>query len=186
MKKQPRTSNHPNAWWLPQHTPLPWVNAEPIDYNYVVNKPSTWGVNFLALDFWSSAGATGDASYREMSLLGNNGDMTVTYTNVLLYWLGTTTYKLTKQYSWIEIVDNFITLPAWKVCRIQWQFSSTTQYARFIATWSKRFLRWSSLDLTSANPEVTFINTWADTTLTINFATTASDRPIFGIFLEII
>lgn len=157
----------------------------------VVTISSTGGSanNFAVFDFWSSAGATGDSTFREMTLSGTNWDKQVTYNQELILGRGSTTYKLTKVYNGVTIVGNVITIPAWKICRIQTNFSAATEYARISTTWwSIRYLRGnSSLDLTSTNPEATFINASAnDMTFKILYATSSTNRPIFWIFIEII
>ena len=161
--------------------------SDPIDYRLLINKP-IWTSNFIFLDFFSSSWATWDWTHRIMDIAWNNGDMQVTYSRTLITWLWSTTYKLTKRYNWVTINGNNITVPAWKICRIQTSYDNSTQFIRLTTTWwSLRYIHWRTLDLDSTNPEVTFINASKSTmTFNIKFATTASDRPIFAINIEII
>lgn len=162
------------------------LNAEPIDYNLLKNKGSSWN-SFVCFDFWSSVWATWDWMYRDMVLDGANWDMQVTYNQELIVWRGATTYKLTKRLSWVSISGNDITIPAWRVCRIQTTYNNSTQFIRLSTTGgSIRYIRGNILDLSSTVPEVTFINaSSSDMTMKIQFGTSASDRPIFGIVIDI-
>lgn len=146
------------------------------------------GMQYFAMDIFSSSWSTWDGTFRDINLIGFNGDKQKSYTQEIITGLGNTTAAITKTYTIDTPVNDIIKLPAWKVFRISAYFNSATQNLRVADTGSRRYLRaWSThLDLTSANPELVFINNWTTTSnITLKFATTASDRPIFGFLIEI-
>lgn len=159
---------------------------EPIDYRLLKNK-SNW-INYAIFDFWWTAWAVGDATYREVNIWWINGDMQATYTAyTLLTGLWTMDYKLTRVAKWVKITGNNITLPAGKTCRIQMYFNSATMLGRITTTGgSFRYLQWGTLDFSNTNQTCTFINaSTSDATFVIKYGTSAANRPIFWVSIEI-
>jgi hypothetical protein len=138
------------------------------------------------MDIWSSAGATGDGTYRDVNLIGNNWDMETTYSQEIVVWRGSTTAKITKKYN-CTVSGNNITIPWGATVVIRCSFTNATQFARIVKTsWSLRYIKWSSLDISNTNNDIIFINSsTSESTIKIQFGTTASDRPIFGFSIEI-
>jgi hypothetical protein len=62
------------------------------------------------MDIWSSAGATGDGTYRDINLIGANGDMEASYSQEIVVSRGSTTAKITKRYN-CSVSGNNITIP---------------------------------------------------------------------------
>lgn len=151
------------------------------------NRDISW-MQFFAMDIFSSSWSTWDGTFRDINLIWFNWDKGKSYTQEIISTLGSTTAAITKSYTIDTPVNNVIKLPAWKVFRISAYFNSATQNLRIADTWTRRYIRaWATpLDLTNANPELVFINNWTTTSnITLKFATSASDRPIFGILIEI-
>ena len=152
----------------------------------VGNNREISGMQYFAMDIWSSAWSTGDGMYRDINLIWFNWDREKTYTQEIIVALWNTTAKITKSYTIDTPVNNIIKLPAWKVFRISSHFTNATQNLRVSITGSKRYLRSWNTDLNSANPELVFINSWTTTSsITLKFATSAADRPIFWFLIEI-
>lgn len=174
--------------FIPNFNDAPWLNVEAIDYRYLKNKPSSQSWNYAVLDFWATAWATWDGTYREVNIGGADWDMQTAYTSyTLLTGLGTMDYKLTRKVSGITISGNNISVPAWKTCRISCYPNGVNHYVRITVTGgSIRYLKWGSLDFTWASWDCTFINASAsDATFVIKYATPASSRPIFWLLIEI-
>lgn len=154
----------------------------------VGNNRDISGMQYFAMDIWSSSGSTGDGTFRDINLIWFNWDKEKTYTQEIITALWNTTAKITKSYTVDTPINNIIKLPAWKVFSITSYFNSSTQTVRLNVTGSKRYLRAGStpLDINSTNPELVFINSWTTTSeVKLTFATSASDRPIFGFLIEI-
>lgn len=141
---------------------------------------------YFAFDVWSSSGATWDATFRVLKLIGNNGDRETSYTQEIVTWVGNTTAKITRSGNMYVQWDSFI-LPSWHVLEAFGSFNSWTQVAEVRFTGSSyRYVRWSSRTLNSANDNVAVINSWTtDIVVDLRFYTSASDRPIFWLFFKI-
>lgn len=169
---------------------VPGLNAPPNDYELLFNKPtsSTWS-QFFAMDIWSSAGATGDGTFRDLNLIGANGDRETTYSQEIIVGRGSTTAKITRRES-VTPVSNIFTLTSWQIFSITSYFNSSTQTVRISRTGSSiRYIRAGAtpLDINSANQELIFMNSWTtDVSIKLTYATSASDRPIFGFLIEIL
>ena len=143
---------------------------------------------YFAMDIFSSAWNTWDGTFRDINLIWFNWDRSISYTQEIISALGNTTAAITKTYTIDTPVNNVFKLPAWKIFKISAYFNSATQNIRIADTGTRRYLRaWATpLDLTSANPELVFINSWTTTSnITLKFATSAADRPIFWFLIEI-
>lgn len=187
--KKPKTISSHNilGYQEPIMQEIAGINEAPLDYKVLKNKSSS-GVNYAVLDFWATAWATWDGTYREVNIWGVDGDMQTAYTAfTLLTWLGTMDYKLTRKSVGVTISGNNITVPAWKVCRISCYPTWATHYVRITVTGgSLRYLENGSLDFTWVSASTSFINASAsDATFVIKYATTAANRPIFWLFIEI-
>jgi len=187
--KTPQTTFDKAPDFTPIFPSIPWINKDGWDYEALRTKPtSSWGVNYAVLDFWATAWATWDGTYREVNIGWVDGDMQTSYTAyTLLVWLGTMDYKLTRVISGVTISGNNVTVPAWKTCRISCYPSWANHNVRITVTGgSSRFLVGGSLDFTGASGTTTFINASAsDATFVIKYATGAANRPIFWILIEI-
>lgn len=164
------------------------INKAPLDYKILKNKGSAWWASYAVFDFWATAWATWDGTYREVNIWGVEWDMQTSYTAyTLLTGLGTMDYKLTRKSSWVAISWNNITVPAWKACRISCYPSWANHYVRITTTGgSIRYLNNASLDFTWASGSTSFINASAsDLTFVIKYWTPAASRPIFGLLIEI-
>ena len=161
---------------------LNWSQIDPSWNRYI-----SW-MQYFAMDIFASSGSTWDGTFRDINLIGFNWDKWKSYTQEIIVALGSTTAAITKSYTINTLINNVIKLPAWKVFKISAYFNSSTQNLRIADTGSRRYIRAGTtpLDLTSANPELIFINNWTTTSsITLKFATSASDRPIFGFLMEI-
>lgn len=180
MKEYPNTQA---PEFKPSFEPIAGLNKWPYDYELLKNKPKN---QYFAMDVWSSSGATGDGTTRDLNLIGLNGDREVTYSQEIIVGLGSTTAKITKQSS-IEPPNSntFVVLPG-QIVEVSASFNSSTQNLYVSNTGSKRYLKGTTLTLNSTNPDVTFINSWTtEMTIKFQFATSASDRPIFWFFFKI-
>ena len=187
MKKHKTISSHNIlAYEEPIMQPIAGINEAPNDYKLLKNKG--WGIWYASLDFWATAWATWDGTYREVSIGGADGDMQTAYTSyTLLTGLWTMDYKLTRKVSGVNISGNNISVPAWKTCRISCYPNGINHYVRITVTGgSIRYLVGGSLDFTGASGTTTFINaSTSDATFVIKYATPASSRPIFWLLIEI-
>lgn len=158
---------------------------EPIDYYQLVRRQDRQhsSATFYFNGTWW---ATGDNVYRIIDLEWNNWDMQVTYSRVLVDWLASMTYKLTKVVNGITINWNDISVPAWKTCRVSNYMNSWTQNTRVVPSWgSILYLTWDPI-FTSTNMSVAFVNaSTSDASFTIKWRTLWTDRPNFGILIEI-
>lgn len=176
------------TWSEPVWTEVPWLNAPAIDYKLLKNRVSSWGVNYAVLDFWATAWATWDGTYRIINLGWVDWDLQTAYTSyTLLTGLGTMDYKLTRVVSGVTISGNNVSVPWGKTCRISCYPSWANHNVRITVTGgSLRYLVGGSLDFTWASGTTTFINaSTSDATFTIKYATGAANRPIFGLLIEI-
>lgn len=159
---------------------------DPIDYNLLVNKPSIW--KYFCMDIWSSAGATWDGTFRDINLIGSNWDRQTSYSQEIIVSRWSTTAQITRSEN-ITPTSNIFTLKPWQVFSITSYFNSSTQTVRISRTgWSVRYIRAGAtpLDLNSANQELIFINSGtSNSSVKLTFATSASDRPIFGFLVQI-
>lgn len=161
---------------------------EPLDYEMLVRKDSTGWMSYAAFDFLWTAWAVWDWTYREVNIGWSEWDMQVSYTAyTLLTGLGTMDYTLTRKSSGVTISWNNITVPAWKTCRINMNFNAWTMLWRITVTgWSLRYLLGGSLDFSNTTPTCAFINASAsDATFVIKYGTSAANRPIFWVLIEI-
>ena len=173
------------ADFVPVFIEVPWVNAVPIDYNFLKNKPSSsaWS-SYCAIDIWASGWATADGTYREVNLPSANTLSTATSVITLIVWLGTmtTAYKRT---GLLAPVWNVFTVPSGSICMINTSIESATWGVRInFITGQLRYLRWNSINLSQTNQELSFLAV-TEVTFDIRFATGASDRPIFWFMVEI-
>ncbi len=167
-----------------------WYNSDVLNWQQIdpKNNRNISGEQYFAMDIFSSSWNTWDWTFRDLKLIGFNWDKWVSYTQEIITALGNTTASITKSYTIDTPVNNTFKLPTWKVFKICAYFNSTTQNLRISDTGTRRYIRaWASqLDLTSTNPELIFINNWTTTSnITLKFATSASDRPIFWFLIEI-
>lgn len=166
------------------------LNNAPIEDTQlqVWNNREISGMQYFAMDIFSSSGSTGDGTFRDINLIGFNWDKWKSYTQEIITALGNTTAAITKTYTIDTPVNNVFKLPAWKIFKISAYFNSATQNLRIADTGTRRYIRaWATpLDLTSNNPELVFINNWTTTSsINLKFATSAADRPIFWFLIEI-
>lgn len=166
------------------------LNNAPIEDTQlqVGNNREISGMQYFAMDIFASGWAAWDGTFRDINLIGFNGDKGKSYSQEIISTLGSTTAAITKTYTIDTPVNNVFKLPAWKIFKISAYFNSATQNLRVADTGTRRYIRaWATpLDLTSANPELVFINNWTTTSsITLKFATSAADRPIFWFLIEI-
>jgi hypothetical protein len=159
--------------------------TDPIDYTLLVNKP-TWNGIYFTMDIWSSAWSTGDGTYRDVNLIGANWDMETSYSQEIVVGRWSTTAKITKKYNCI-VSGNNITIPWGSTVLVACSFTNATQFWRIVKTWwSLRWIKWSSLDISNTNNDIAFINSsTSESTIKIQFGTSASDRPIFWLSIQI-
>lgn len=177
---------------LPEYNPsfekVPSFNEQSVDYNRLKNLPTSSWSQYFAMDIWSSAGATGDGTFRDVNLIWVNWDRETSYSQEIIVALGSTTAKITRSES-VTPVSNVFTITPWQIFSITSYFNSATQTVRISRTgWSVRYIRAGAtpLDINSANQELIFINSGtSNASVKITFATSASDRPIFGFLVQI-
>jgi len=164
---------------------VPWLNAVPIDYNFLKNKPSSsaWS-SYCAIDIDASAWDAADNTYREVNLPSANTLSTATSAITLLVWLGTMTTEYKRTGS-LAPVWNVFTVPAGSVCMINMGIQNTFSLLRVnIISGSNKYVRWQSTDLSTTNSEYWFIAV-TEVTFNVLFATSSSNRPIFWFMVEI-
>ena len=182
--KQTKTSFDKAPKFTEEIPQIPWINNYGVDYQRLINKPSSSWDLFLAYDVWSTGWATGDGTFRDVNIIGSDWDMQVSYSQEILVGRGSTTANITRRWT-AEIIWNDIQIPAWWIVNIQ--IAPWTDQVRIVKTWwNLRYIKWSSLDMTSTNNEITFINSSTSTSsIKLQFATATTNRPIFGILITI-
>lgn len=184
VKQTKYTSSNEVKWDEPSFDQVNWLNVEALDYKLLKNKPNSW-IKTFSLDVNCSAWATADWTYREVSVW-SDWDIAVSYSQTILTWLGSTTAIVTKQIDMVEYVWNVFQLPPWKTMEVTARLPTSTWLIRLDYTWNIRFLLWSTTDISSTNTHIIFINSNTTTKdFTLKYATSASDRPTFGIFIRI-
>lgn len=141
---------------------------------------------YFAFDVWSSSGATWDATFRVLKLIGNNWDRETQYNEEIITGRGNTTAKITRSGNMFVQWDSFI-LPSGHVLEAFASIYTATQNieVRFTGS-SSRYVRWTSRNLTTTNDNFAVINSGTtDIVVDLRFATSASDRPIFWLFFKI-
>ncbi|HNG96758.1 MAG TPA: hypothetical protein PLW93_00635 [Candidatus Absconditabacterales bacterium] len=158
------------------------INKQGYDARLLRNKELV----YFAFDVWSSSGATGDGTFRVLKLIGNNGDRETSYTQEIITSLGNTTAKITRSGNMFVQGDSFI-LPSGHVLEAFASIYTATQNVEIRLTGSSfRYVRGTSRNLTTTNDNFAVINSGAtDIIVDLRFATSASDRPIFGLFFKI-
>lgn len=173
----PKESDYSSRW---QDQPIEdlqisvWKNKEISNEKYFV------------MDIWSSAWAAWTWTATKINLIWNNWDLEKTYSQEIIQWAWSTTAKITKKYTIDTPINNSVYLYPWKVFELNSYMNYSTQTLTLSFTWTYRYLRWSSLLITSTNPSVTFINS-GTTVIKIDFkySTSAWDRPIFWFYFKI-
>lgn len=145
------------------------------------------GMQYFAFDIRSTAGSAGDATFRDVNLVGFNYDLEKTYNQEIISTLGNTTAFVSKRYTIDTPTWKFIKLLPWKIFEAGTYFGSATQSIKFVmATWSYRFMEWGNLTLSNANQKVTLMNVGnTDLSVKIQYNTTAAERPSFWVFIKI-
>lgn len=186
--KQTKTSFDKSPNFTEEIPQIPWINNYGVDYQMLINKPTSFWSKYYAMDIFSSAWSTWDGTFRDINMIWTNWDREVTYSQEIIVWLWSTTAKITRSEN-ITPSSNIFTLSPWQIFSISSYFNSTTQTVRISRTGSSiRYLRaWTTpLDINSANPELIFMNSWTtDSSIKLTFATSASDRPIFWFIINI-
>lgn len=135
----------------------------------------------------STAWAVWDGTIRDLNLIGFNHDRTKSYSQVLIVAKASITAEVTKEYTIDTPVNNIITIPSWKAVRISVSPSSATQTITVNVTWTYKHLKGSTLTLTSATNEAIIMATTGNKLLLkLQYSTSAWERPIFWILIEII
>ena len=149
------------------------------------NRDISW-MQYFAMTINCTAWATADWTYRVVNLLWLNWVQEKSYAQEILVWLGSTTATFTKTYTVDTPVNSIFKLPPWKVMEVTARLPTSTGLLRMDYTGSLKFLLWSTTDMSSTNTNIVFINSNATTKdITLKYATSASDRPTFGIFIRI-
>ena len=164
------------------------LNNAPIEDTQlkVGNNRDISGMQYFAMTINCTAGATADLSYRAVNLLWLNWKQEQSYSQEILVWLGDITATFTKTYNIDTPVNSIFKLPAWKVMEVTVRLPTATWLIKMDYTWSIKFLLWSTADMSQTNTHIVMINTTTTTKdITLKFATSASDRPTFGIFIRI-
>jgi len=143
-------------------------------------------MQYFAIDLNCSSGATGDWTFRDVNLIGFNGDLAQSYTTEILPTRWNTVATVTKSHTIDLPVENIILVPAWKIMEVCTSIASATITVKASITWTYRFVEWTTLSLTSTTPRVSVINSSSDyLRVKIQFATSASERPSFWIVIKI-
>lgn len=164
----------------------PKIKARDLDWNGYTF-PS--GSNIFMFDFWGNSGGTGDGTFRNILFPCKDGDMQVTYNAIVLEGQAS---NISAKWSMRYTTPNYdgvktLTLKPWEIIEVTGNFYNSTHNVKVnYSGGSARFLYWSNITLTTANPYISFVNASAtDMTITFQFATSASDRPILGILCKI-
>ena len=132
--------------------------------------------------------ASGDATWRDLKLVGNNGDIYKAKNEEIVTWMGATLANITKKYTIDNPVNHTISVKPWTIVECtSWFYGISNRLVKLVYTGSVRVLWWSSnFTLSSTNQNITFINTWnTDLKLKLQFATTDSGKPVFSLFLKL-
>lgn len=156
---------------------------DPIDYNLLINKPTSSG-SFFAYDVFSSAGAAADATFRDINIIGSVWDLQVSYSTEIIVGRGSTTAQISNVWT-IRHTSTDFTFSAGSVIRVQAYLFSASDTLRMSLTGSYRNITPNATDLTSTNYEKVILAT-TSLTLKFQYATTAGNRPIFGYLLEVL
>lgn len=148
--------------------------------------PNISNKRFYSMVVSSTSWATGDWTARKIKLVWNNWEIAKSYSTEIITWLWSTTFTLSKRSTMNTPTNSSFTLPALGIMQIDCSFTNTTQTITITTTWGTlSYLLWSSLALTRTNPSIIITNTSTSRmTIDLNFSTSASDRPNFGIFLQ--
>lgn len=177
---------------------IPWVSAPSYSEGYsnepirdlqidVGSNRDISTMQFFALDIWGTSGAAGDWSFRNIIFTWVNWDKQKQYTETIMEWLWTTTAKISKSYSINTPLSNVIYVMPWKIFEAYGNFNTSTMSVRMNRTgWNIRYLLWWNDIITSASPYVSWFNA-SDTAVQvrIQYSTSASERPIFGVFIKV-
>lgn len=151
------------------------------------NNRNISNIQYYAFAIQSTSGNTGDWTLRNVNLIGYNGDREKSYTTEIIVGMGSTTAVVTKQYTIDTPTNSVIRVPSWKVLEVSTSIASATISLKVNITGTTRFLRWTTTTLTSTVPEVTIMNSWlSDLLVTLQFSTSAAERPSFWILMKII
>ncbi len=135
----------------------------------------------------STAWAVWDATPRDITLIGFNHDRTKTYSWTLVATKGSITAELTKEYTINTPSNNVIAIPSGKAVRISVSPSTATQTITVSVTGTFKYLKGSTLSLTSTtNEAIIMATTGNQLLLKLQYSTSAGERPIFWILIEII
>jgi len=141
---------------------------------------------FYSMVVSSTSWSTGDGTARKIKLVWNNWEIAKSYSTEIITGLWSTTFTLSKRSTMNTPTNSSFTLPALGIMQIDCSFTNTTQTITVTTTWGTlSYLLWSSLALTRTNPSIIITNiSTSRMTIDLNFSTSASDRPNFGIFLQ--
>ncbi len=135
----------------------------------------------------SSAGGVWDWTPRDLNLVWFQNNRTRTFTWTLIVWKADITANITKRYTINTPTRSTISIKSGRVARFSVSPTTATQTITVVVTWTYKFVRWSSLSLTSTNNEIAILNTtWWSITFKLQYSTSAWERPTFGILIEII
>lgn len=152
------------------------------------NNRDIYRSQFFALDiFWSSW--TGDGTYRDIvyQYMWENKKWGKAMVAPILSWLGNITYSATLNYSTDYFGSYVILVPPTGILEINARFVNSTENIRISYTWSMRYLKWTTTDMTNTNNHIILINTGTiHNKITIKYATSASDVPRFWVFMKVI
>lgn len=158
-------------------------------------------IQYFALYIQGTSWASWDATYRDIVFTGLNGDNEKTHTELFyngLWSWNELTAKFTKSYT----IDTFyesnvsgagtntgwiIKIPMGAIVEIQSIFSTATQNLKLnVIAWSYKFLFGTTNIFTSSNTTSTIISSGTEALqIRMQFATSASERPNFWIFIKI-
>lgn len=164
----------------------PKIKARDLDWNWY-SFPS--GSNIFMFDLWWNSWWTWDNTYRNILFPCKDGDMQITYNTIVLEWqISSISAKWSMRYTTANYDGvKSITLKPWEIIEVTANLFSASSNLKVNHSWgSARFLHGSNNVLTQSNPHVSFVNASAtDMTITFQYATSASDRPILGILCKI-
>lgn len=151
------------------------------------NNRNISGIQTYAFAIQSTSWNAGDWTLRNVNLIGYNGDREKSYTTEIIQWMWNTTALVTKQTTFDTPTNSVFRVPSWKVLEVSTLIGTATISVKVNITGTTRFLRGSSLTLTSTVPEVTVMNSGqSDLVVTLQFSTSAWERPSFWILMKII
>jgi len=166
----------------------PKIKARDLDWNGY-EFPSWSGARLFAFDLWCQSGGLADNMYRDILFPWVSGDMSKSFTAIILAWQATTitwSFSFRDTTGTYDGTKSFVVKP-WEICEISCNIYHSTWSLRVgYSGGTLRPMEGSNSDLSTSNKNFSFMNAGTtDMTITFKYATSWSDRPIIGVLAKI-